>query len=324
MRALVTGVAGFIGSQLAERLLLMGVSVIGIDSFSDYYPRWIKERNLTGLRRSPQFTFISGNLVELDLPALLPGVSWVFHQAAQAGVRASWGTNFEVYTRDNVLATQRLLDAATVSGSSIEKFVYASSSSIYGDAESYPTVESAQPRPVSPYGVTKLAGEYLCHLYWRNHGLPAVALRYFTVFGPRQRPDMGFHIFARAMLTGKPIRVYGDGLQSRDFTFITDALDANILAAERAPAGQVFNIGGGSRITLRDTFALLEKITGHAADLHFESAQKGDARHTAADITQAQQILGYQPQVSVAEGLRSEVEWIRALLAEEPATLPTT
>lgn len=314
MRALVTGVAGFIGSHIAERLVALGHQVVGVDSFTDYYPPWIKRRNLLGLREQPDFTFVEGDLTELDLAPLLAGVDWVFHQAAQAGVRASWGSSFYVYLRDNVLATQRLLEAAKEV--SLAKLVYASSSSVYGDAERLPTAETALPRPVSPYGVTKLAAEHLCHLYWRNYDVPAVMLRYFTVYGPRQRPDMAFHIFARALWRGEPIGIFGDGLQTRDFTYIDDAVTANLLAAEQGPPGEVYNIGGGSRITLRDALAHLERATGRAAIVQPLPAQKGDARHTAADIRKAKRQLSYRPTVGIDEGLATEAAWVRDLLLD--------
>src|SRR3990172_3831340 len=240
---LVTGVAGFVGSHLAERLIRDGHFVIGVDCFSDYYPRWMKENNLAQLRRDARFHFIEADLLELDLAALLRGesssirqramgdnarwdagdghVDYVFHLAAQAGVRESWGRNFDIYVRSNILTTQRLLEAAKELP--LMKLVYASSSSVYGDAEAFPTSEDVTPHPVSPYGVTKLAGEHLCLLYWRNYGVPAVGLRYFTVYGPRQRPDMAFHRFIRAILEGMEIPVYGDGEQTRDFTYVDDA-----------------------------------------------------------------------------------------------------
>ena len=318
MRVLVTGAAGFIGSNLSERLLALGHDVIGVDCFSDYYPRWIKERNLQRLRAAgAAFRFEEGDLSRIALQPLLQDVQWVFHQAAQAGVRASWGESFQVYAKDNVMATQRLLEA--VKGMPLQKFVYASSSSIYGDAESFPTPESALPRPVSPYGVTKLAGEQLCYLYWRNYGVPTVALRYFTVYGPRQRPDMAFHIFSRALLEGRPINIFGDGQQTRDFTFIQDALSANVLAAERGEPGSVFNIGGGSQITLRDAIALLEDAAGREAILNHEEVRRGDARHTSADIRKAERELGYQPTITIAEGLKRELSWVGELLEAEPA-----
>lgn len=313
MRALVTGGAGFIGSHLSERLLADGWEVTAVDAFTDYYARNLKERNLAALRGQPGYSLIEADLLDLDLGQLLAGVDVVFHQAAQAGVRASWGRSFEVYTHHNILTTQRLLEAAK--DASLTKFVYASSSSVYGDAETFPTSETARPQPVSPYGVTKLAAEHLCSLYFRNFGIPTVSLRYFTVYGPRQRPDMGFHIFLRAILTGQPIRVYGDGQQTRDFTFIADAVQANMLAATVAPAGGIYNIGGGSRVTLLEVLRMLERITGRTADLRFEEAQKGDARHTAADTTRARSEMGYEPKVGLEEGLTREAAWMAELLA---------
>ena len=317
MKVLVTGAAGFIGSHLAERLLSLGHEVVGIDSLTDYYPRWIKRRNLEPLLQNPRFQYVPGDLTEINLSLALQDTQWVFHHAAQAGVRASWGSSFQTYAKDNVLATQRLLEATK--GTSIQKFVYASSSSIYGDAEAFPTAEAAVPRPVSPYGVTKLAGEQLCYLYWRNYGVPTVALRYFTAYGPRQRPDMAFHLFGRALLEEQPIHIFGDGLQTRDFTYIDDVLTANMLAAQRGPPGEVFNIGGGSRISLREALAHLEAATRRPARLQYETMQKGDARHTAADIQKAQRVLGYQPTVAIAEGLHREVAWLKELLAAEAA-----
>jgi UDP-glucose 4-epimerase len=308
MKCLVTGVAGFIGSHLAERLIKEGHQVVGIDCFTDYYPREIKERNIEKLRSSEGFTFIEANLLDVNLPEMLRGLDYIFHQAAQAGVRASWGTNFEVYTLNNVLTTQKLLEAAKEAP--IKLFVYASSSSVYGDAETFPTPETANPKPISPYGVTKLAGEHLCYLYWKNFGMPFISLRYFTVYGPRQRPDMAFHRFIKAMLKGKEIIVYGDGKQTRDFTYIDDAVEANLLAMRSEAIGEVFNIGGGSRITINEAIRLLEGIMGKRARVRYVERQKGDVRHTAADITKARKILGYEPKVRIEEGLRREVEWL--------------
>jgi UDP-glucose 4-epimerase len=282
--------------------------VVGIDCFTDYYPREIKERNIEKLRSSEGFTFIEANLLDVNLPEMLRGLDYIFHQAAQAGVRASWGTNFEVYTLNNVLTTQKLLEAAKEAP--IKLFVYASSSSVYGDAETFPTPETANPKPISPYGVTKLAGEHLCYLYWKNFGVPFISLRYFTVYGPRQRPDMAFHRFIKAMLKGKEIIVYGDGKQTRDFTYIDDAVEANLLAMRSEAIGEVFNIGGGSRITINEAIRLLEGIMGKRARVRYVERQKGDVRHTAADITKARKILGYEPKVRIEEGLRREVEWL--------------
>jgi UDP-glucose 4-epimerase len=249
MRALVTGAAGFIGSTLAERLIADGADVVGLDCFTDYYPRPMKERNLSGLVGQPRFRFIESTIQAADLAAVLKDRTHVFHLAAQAGVRKSWGRDFAVYTVNNVEATQVLLEAAC-GIPTLERIVYASSSSVYGDRVAMPMREDALPQPVSPYGVTKLAAEQLCYLYHANFGVPTVSLRYFTVYGPRQRPDMGFHKFLRAAIRGEPITVYGDGEQTRDFTFVHDAVAATVAAGVQGVAGRVYNIGGGSRVSI--------------------------------------------------------------------------
>ncbi len=316
MRAMVTGVAGFVGSTLAERLIADGHEVLGIDSFLPYYPRAIKERNLLALRDQPRFTFIEGDLNALDLRGLLASVEVVFHQAAQAGVLASWGDTFGTYVDSNIRAMQRLLEAAR-DQPALRRFVYASSSSIYGDTPDLPARETGLPAPVSPYGVTKLAGEHLCHLYATNFGVPAVSLRYFTVYGPRQRPDMGIHRFIRATLTGQPITIYGDGSQTRDFTFITDIVAANLATAARPLAlGSVYNTGGGSRISVTDLVDLIQEIAGQRTSIEHIAKQAGDAEHTAADLTAARRDLGFAPQVGHREGLAAQIAWQRAGLAE--------
>lgn len=311
MKCLVTGGAGFIGSSLSERLLALGHSVVSIDAFIPYYPRALKERNLSALSPSGKFTFFEGSLLDVDLVSLLNGVEWVFHQAAQAGVRSSWGDDFSTYTTHNVLATQRLLDAVRKSDS-VQRVVYASSSSIYGDAESFPTPETLIPKPISPYGVTKLAGEHLMRLYATEFGVPAVSLRYFTVFGPRQRPDMAFNRFIRAGLTGEEIVIYGDGEQSRDFTYITDAVEANILAATKGSPGETYNIGGGTNATVNEVLRTLTEKLG-PLNITKLDRQSGDARKTSADTTLARQVLGFKPQVSLEEGLKAEIEWLKSL-----------
>ena len=312
MRCLVTGVAGFIGSHLAERLLADGHEVCGIDAFIDYYDRSIKEQNLANLRLQPAFTFVECNLNHLPLYTLLEGVHCVFHQAAQAGVRASWGQDFALYTECNVNATQRLLETARHI-KTLQRFVYASSSSVYGNVEMMPLHEDTLPQPYSPYGVTKLAAEHLCSLYYRNFGVPTVSLRYFTVYGPRQRPDMGFHRFCKAIVQRIPLQVYDDGYQTRDFTFVTDIVEANVRAATRETAtGQVLNIAGGSRVTLRAVIELLQEISGHQVQVSFEKRQDGDVRHTFADISRAEQVLDYHPAIPLREGLAREFDYIRA------------
>ncbi|MFM1849137.1 MAG: dTDP-glucose 4,6-dehydratase [Pseudomonadota bacterium] len=297
---------------MCDHLLAAGHSVVGIDAFVDYYPRAAKERNLSAARRNSQFKFIEGDLLSTDIDSLLGGADWVFHQAAQAGVRASWGDYFSSYTANNVLATQRLLDGVRRT-TTIQKVVYASSSSIYGNAESYPTREEAMPRPVSPYGVTKLAAEHLMVLYATEFGVPTVSLRYFTVYGPRQRPDMAFHRFIKAGLRGDEIVVYGDGEQSRDFTFISDIVGANVAAAEFGAPGTVFNLGGGTQATVNDVLGIVESHVGPLT-IRREARQAGDARHTRADTTRALRDLRFRPSVTLEEGIGREVEWLRAEL----------
>ncbi len=321
MRCIVTGVAGFVGSHLAERLLAEGHKVCGVDAFVDYYPRHIKEGNLERVRSSNQFTFIEGNLLDIDLSALLEGADWVFHQAAQAGVRASWGREFSRYVDCNVLATQRLLEAS-LHVKSVQRFVYASSSSVYGDTSTLPITEAVMPRPISPYGVTKLAAEHLCTLYHHNFGLPTVSLRYFTVYGPRQRPDMAFHRFCKAILEGEPVHVYDDGHQTRDFTYISDIIEANMRAARAGAAiGQVMNIAGGSRVTLHDVMRLLQEIHGSPFDIVFREKQHGDVRHTFADTSLAEQLIEYRPCVALRQGLFEEFKYVASLYQRDYAVL---
>jgi nucleoside-diphosphate-sugar epimerase len=313
MKALVTGGAGFIGSTLSERLLEQGASVRAIDAFTDFYPRPLKERNLEQLRGRAGYEFIEGDLRDLDLAAALDGITHVFHLAAQAGVRRSWGKEFQVYTGLNVDATQALLEACAQKP--IERLVYASSSSVYGDDVAIPMTETALPQPVSPYGVTKLAAEQLCHLYYVNYGVPAVSLRYFTVYGPRQRPDMGFNRFFTAILDGKPLIQFGDGLQTRDFTFVADAVTATAAAAVRGVPGRVYNIGGGSRVSLKEVFDLLGRVSGRQVVIDQQGPQKGDMRDTYADTTRARQDLAFAPSVTLEEGLRAMWRWMEATRA---------
>jgi UDP-glucose 4-epimerase len=310
MKALVTGAAGFIGSHLAERLVDAGVDVTGIDCFTDYYPRPIKERNLERLRQSTRFSLIDRPLADVDLPALVDDVTHVFHLAAQAGVRNSWGRDFRVYTVNNVEATQLLLEACV--GKPIERFVYASSSSVYGDDVALPMREDARPQPVSPYGVTKLAAEQLCYLYHVNHRVPTVSLRYFTVYGPRQRPDMGFSRFFSAVVHDRVVPMFGDGRQTRDFTFVADAVSATVAAATRGAPGGVYNIGGGSRVQLLDVFELIRRVTGRPLRIERLDAQRGDMRDTYADTSRARADLGFAPSVTLEQGLRVQYDWMMA------------
>jgi UDP-glucose 4-epimerase len=313
VRCLVTGTAGFIGSHLAERLVADGHSVVGVDGFTDYYPARLKEGNLVGLREQPGFHLVRGDLLELDLAPLLEGVRVVFHLAAQAGVRPSWGRTFQSYSDRNVLATQRVLEA--VRGGGLRRFVYASSSAVYGRSE-LPMREDSPTRPLSPYGVTKLAGEHLCGLYAAAYGVPTVSLRYFTVYGARQRPDMAFHRFIRALRVGRPIPVFGDGRQTRDFTFVGDIVDATCRAAETAvPAGEVLNVAGGSRIELREAIGLLERLTGRPARLEPAMGAPGEMPHTYGDVSRAADLLGWSPKTLLADGLRDEIGWVERVEA---------
>lgn len=311
MKALVTGVAGFIGSTLAERLVRDGADVVGLDSFTDYYPRADKERNLASLRGERRFRFLESTIQAAPLADLLSDCSHVFHLAAQAGVRKSWGRDFSIYTVNNIDATQVLLEACV--GRPIERLVYSSSSSVYGDDVPLPMREDALPQPLSPYGVTKLAAEQLCVLYGQNFNVPTASLRYFTVYGPRQRPDMGFHKFLRAAHRGQAIPLYGDGEQTRDFTFVDDAVEANILAATRGNPGGVYNVGGGSRVTVNEVLEMIGRVTGREPLVDRQPAQKGDMRHTFADTTRATVELGFAPRVGLEEGLAAEHRWLLSI-----------
>lgn len=309
MKAVVTGAAGFIGSHLVDSLLKEGVEVLGIDAFVPYYPRPIKEENLSLARSSPRFRLVEGTLEDLDLAPLLSGADCVYHLAAQAGVRVSWGKEFSLYSNHNVLGTQRLLEACLVVGK--PRVVYASSSSVYGASPTLPLREDAVCRPLSPYGVTKLAAEHLCGLYHASHGLPVLSLRYFTVYGPRQRPDMAFHRFLKAAGEAAPIHVYGDGEQTRDFTFVEDILAATRAAASLGRPGSVYNIGGGERASVNEILKRVSEIAGRPLNLVHEEAQRGDMRDTLADTSLARRDLGFAPRVSLAEGLQKEWAWLR-------------
>jgi len=308
---LVTGAAGFIGSTLVERLLREGHRVRGVDSFTDYYDPAIKRRNLEAARQYPRFELVEADLAEADLAALLDGVQCTFHLAAQAGVRASWGREFAHYIRSNIDATQKLLEAARTAG--MPKIVYSSSSSVYGNARQMPMSEDALPSPLSPYGVTKLSAEQMCSLYHFNYGLQVVSLRYFTVYGPRQRPDMAFHRFIRAGLRGEPIEVYGDGSQTRDFTYVDDVVEANVAAMAYAKPHGVFNVGGGSNVTLQYVIELIEAALGCKLQAAFHPPVHGDVRDTHADTRRVRAELGWQAKVRPEQGIPAEVAWARTL-----------
>ncbi len=304
-RYLVTGCAGFIGSQLAAALLAAGHEVAGVDAMSDYYARALKEPNLAGLEGG-SFSFAEVDLADAPLEPHLEGVAGVFHLAAQPGVRGSWGESFARYVRDNLLATQRLLEAAAAAGARV---VFASSSSVYGNAEVYPTSEDARPQPISPYGVTKLGCEHLAAAYASQAGADVVVLRYFTVYGPRQRPDMAFARITYALVAGTEFHVYGDGRQSRDVTYVGDAVEATLAAMALAPSGAVYNVGGGTEASLRDAIEILERLAGRRLDARYEPV--------AADTSRIRAELGWAPATSLEQGLAAQLAWAAGTVARQ-------
>jgi UDP-glucuronate 4-epimerase len=310
MRALVTGCAGFIGSHLTESLLADGWEVVGIDCFNDNYGRGQKLHNLERARSWDAFDFVPVDLARGDLRDFVDDCDTILHLAAEPGVRASWGGRFETYVRNNLLATQHILDAAQACPE--KRLVYASSSSIYGQAEMFPTHEDTRPQPLSPYGVTKLAAEHMCSLYHANHGVSAVTLRYFSVYGPRQRPDMAFTRFCRASIEEQPISVFGDGRQTRDFTYVDDIVTATRRAAvAEGVEGRVYNVGGGSRIGVNQALELIATLAGRQPDVHYVERQHGDVRDTGADTTRAREELGFVPSTSFEDGLAHQFAWAR-------------
>lgn len=310
MRALVTGCAGFIGSHLSASLLDDGFEVVGVDCFNNNYGRDAKLANLKLVGDWDSFVFTPLDLARGDLDSVVEGCDTIYHLAGEPGVRPSWGQRFESYARNNILATQQLLEAARAQP--VERFVYASSSSIYGQAERFPTSERDLPRPHSPYGVTKLSAEHLCSLYHANFGVPTVSLRYFSVYGPRQRPDMAFHIFCRAAVQGGPIEVFGDGHQTRDFTYVGDVVRATRAAATAAESaeGEVFNIGGGSQVSLLATIELIEELAGRKLDTAFLPKERGDVKDTGAETRKARSGLGFTAEIGIRDGLEAEFEWM--------------
>ena len=311
MRALVTGVAGFIGSTLAERLVREGWSVRGVDCFTPYYDEAAKRSNLAALEASSNFELVVTDLLVADLSSILDGIEVVFHQSGQPGVRLSWAEGFRTYADLNIIVTQRLLEA--VRGGDLRRFVYASSSSIYGDAAVVPTDEEQPTRPYSPYGVTKLAGELLCSAYGANFGVPTTSLRYFTVYGPRQRPDMATHRLIEAALEGHTFPLFGDGEQIRDFTFVDDIVNANVLAATtELPAGTVCNAAGGGSVKLIDLVNLVGELAGDPVRVDWQPAQPGDVRRTGGSIERAKGLLRWEPAVDLRSGVSRQLAWHQA------------
>ena len=307
---LVTGCAGFLGSHLCEHLIADGHEVVGVDCFTDFYPRELKDRNLERLRNESGFKLREIDLSNADLTGLLEGISGVYHLAAQPGVRGSFGSGFPHYVEHNVLATQALLEEAALNP--VSWFVYASSSSVYGDTPTYPTTEEAQLCPVSPYGMTKVATEEIAGVYHRTSGVPVVGLRYFTAYGPRQRPDMAFSRFIARALNGEPLPINGDGRQIRDFTYVDDVIGGTIAATHGEP-GSVYNIGGGNATSVIDIVGVLEELLERPLEVVFRSDQRGDARQTCADGNRAADGLGFVPGTGLAEGIARQLEWTMAL-----------
>ena len=310
-RYLVTGCAGFIGSTLAETLLDGGAEVVGIDAFTDYYPRDSKESQLEAVREHPGFALDERDLGAGALPeSLLEGIDGIFHLAARPGVRASWGAGFPAYLNDNLAATHYVVEAAAERDVPV---VFASSSSIYGDALSYPTAEDTGPAPISPYGVTKLASEHLIGAYIRDFGFRCTMLRYFTVYGPRQRPDMAFQRIVEALAAGSEFEVYGDGSQSRDFTYVADAVAATVAAMDAGPDARTYNVGGGSEASLREVVATVEELSGRSLRVRYGDRAAGDVRRTLADTTSIRRELGWEPRFDLRSGLAAQLDAVGAL-----------
>ncbi|MCX6390638.1 MAG: NAD-dependent epimerase/dehydratase family protein [Solirubrobacterales bacterium] len=312
-RSVVTGCAGFVGSHLAEALLKEGQTVVGVDVFNDNYSRGLKISNLRHLTEWDSFEFVPIDLAQGDLAGVVAESDVVYHLAGEPGVRSSWGDRYETYLRNNLRATQQLLES--IKSMPDVRFVYASSSSVYGDSETMPTSESETLRPLSPYGQTKAAMELLCDLYRKSHGVDAVGLRYFTVYGPRQRPDMAFHRFCRAAINGEPIAVFGDGLQTRDFTFVSDVVAATRAAGHMPVVDHLFNIGGGSPASVRDALSIIEALAEKPLDVTYGEVERGDVRDTAANTTLARTQLAFDPRIGLEEGLAAEFAWVREAIA---------
>ncbi len=307
-RCVVTGAAGFIGSHLCDALLEKGHEVLGIDAFIPYYPRDIKERNLMSARRSPRFSFLEADLRTADLAKAFEGCDAVFHEAAMAGLMRSW-SDFELYADCNLNGTRRVLEAAR--DTRVRHVIHVSTSSVYGKVAT--GTEESAPRPVSPYGVTKLAAEHLCRAFEDTFGVPVTILRYFSVYGPRQRPDMAYHILIRALLHGEAFVMYGDGRQTRSNTFVADCVRATLAAFEqpRVSVGETFNVGGGEVVSLNEVIELLQTLTGKRLHIERRPSRPGDQAHTAANIDKVTRVLGYRPTTGIADGLRAQIAWHR-------------
>jgi nucleoside-diphosphate-sugar epimerase len=311
--AIVTGAAGFIGSHLSEKLLENGFKVIGIDCFTDYYSKEIKKNNMISFQNNKNFKLIENDLMKIDLTSIIKESEFLFHEAGQPGVRASWGEQFDTYVKDNILVTQKILESAK-EVKTLEKIVMASSSSIYGEQEGIMIENKTIPSPISPYGVTKLASENLGLTYALNYDLPITSLRYFTVYGPRQRPDMAFTKFIKANLSGDKISIFGDGNQIRDFTFISDIIDANLKCMESDIHGNVLNIGGGKTYSIIEVLKKIENITGEKNKISFTGKQKGDVKRTEANIENAIRTIHYSPKITLNDGLEKQILWIKDIL----------
>jgi len=308
--AINTGVAGFIGSSLAEKLLKDNFKVIGIDNFTNYYSPHIKEKNIENCLKNTNCSFIHQDLDSLDLSTIFENVEYVFHLSAQPGVRASWGKEFTVYVKNNISVTQKILESLK-NNTTLKKFVFASSSSVYGNQSSMMNEDTSLTRPVSPYGVTKLAAENLVNLYFKNYGVPTISLRYFTVYGPKQRPDMAFTRFFYSIIKEQKLTIFGNGEQTRDFTYVDDVVKATMNAATSDHVGEILNIGGGSVFSLMQITEFMKEITGKELEIDFEKEQKGDVKHTSADISKSENLINYKSNVDIKYGLTQQYEYIK-------------
>lgn len=308
--ALITGVAGFIGSSLAEKLLKDNFKVIGIDSFTNYYSPHIKEKNIENCLKHSNFSFIHQDLDTLDLSTIFENTEYVFHLSAQPGARASWGKEFTTYVKNNISVTQKILESLK-NNTTLKKFIFASSSSVYGNQSSIMNEDTSLTKPVSPYGVTKLASENLVNLYFKNYEIPIISLRYFTAYGPKQRPDMAFTRFFHSIIKDKKLIIFGNGEQTRDFTYVDDVVKATMNAAASDHVGEILNIGGGSVFSLMQITEFMKEITGKELEIDFKKEQKGDVKHTSADISKSENLINYKSNTDIKYGLTQQYEYIK-------------